>query len=495
MGAGVAATSRNCSAKYGMDARQLEPTAGGLEVEVPPFGQRLSEQRLVECDRPRLASLERLDERLRERAAQPERLADRPHLGAERAIGPGELLELEPWRFHGDVVERGLERRRRLLGDVVRQLVERVADGEQRGQLRDREAGRLARKSRRARHPRVHLDHAQLVGLRMNRELHVRSARGHTDPARGGEGGLTEPLVRGVGERLLRRDRPRVAGVHAHRVKVLDRADDDRVPCAVDHHLELVLLPAGEVLLDQHLADGAGSEAVCDRLGQLRPCVCDPAAGAPERERRADDRRDREVDIGRRGHDRARNRETSRLHGLTEELTVLGAPDRVDVGADQLDAAVGERHRQVERGLPAERGQDRVGALPGDHLADRVRVEWLEVGRVGPFRVGHDRGGVRVDEHDAVALPAQHATCLRACVVELARLADPNRPRAENQDRAKVGALRHAFASRSKKGRPSSGPGDASGWNWTLANPSPTRPSQVPSFSDTNAASSSAATA
>ena len=42
---------------------------------------------------------------------------------------------------------------------------------------------------------------------------------------------------------------------------------------------------------------------------------------------------------------------------------------------------------------------------------------------------------------------------------------------------AKVGALRHAAAIRSKKGRASSGPGAASGWNWTLAKSSPASPS------------------
>ena len=48
---------------------------------------------------------------------------------------------------------------------------------------------------------------------------------------------------------------------------------------------------------------------------------------------------------------------------------------------------------------------------------------------------------------------------------------------------------------RSKKGRASSGPGEASGWNCTLAKPSPASPSQVPSFSETCEMSPSAITA
>ena len=47
-----------------------------------------------------------------------------------------------------------------------------------------------------------------------------------------------------VGERHHRGDRHRVAGVHPHRVDVLDRADDHRVVGDVAHHLELDLGPA-----------------------------------------------------------------------------------------------------------------------------------------------------------------------------------------------------------------------------------------------------------
>ena len=61
----------------------------------------------------------------------------------------------------------------------------------------------------------------------------------------------------------------RVAGVDAHRVDVLDRADDDDVVVAVAHHLELELAPAEHRLLDQHLVDRARREALGDDLAQL----------------------------------------------------------------------------------------------------------------------------------------------------------------------------------------------------------------------------------
>src|SRR5439155_16050306 len=108
-----------------------------------------------------------------------------------------------------------------------------------------------------------------LARLRLVCELHVRAAGRHADRARARERRLAEPLELGVGERLLGRDRPRVARVDAHWIDVLDRADDDAVAGAIAHHLELVLLPAGQRALDEHLAGGTYVEAVGDGADEL----------------------------------------------------------------------------------------------------------------------------------------------------------------------------------------------------------------------------------
>ena len=113
-----------------------------------------------------------------------------------------------------------------------------------------------------------------------------------------------------------------------------------------------------------------------------------------------------------------------------------------DIGPDQLDAVLGEHavlrelDGEVQRGLAAERGEERVGSLARDDLRERHGVQRLEVGRVGPLGVGHDRGRVRVHEHDPVALAAQRPARLHAGVVELAALSDPDRPGADDQDAA-----------------------------------------------------------
>ena len=148
-----------------------------------------------------------------------------------------------------------------------------------------------------------------------------------------------------------------------------------------------------------------------------------------------------------------------RVHRLAEQLAVLGLLDRGALGADQLDAELREHahvvegERGVEAGLAAHGGQQRVGALLLDDLRDDLRGDRLDVGGVGHLRVGHDRRRVGVDQDDPVALLAQRLAGLGAGVVELAGLADDDRPRADDQDRADVGSLRHGGLARSARRR------------------------------------------
>ena len=202
-----------------------------------------------------LESALRLHERLDECAPDTHRLADGLHLRAERRVRARELLEREARDLDDDVVERRLEAGRRRAREVVRDLVQCVADRELRRDLRDRVARRLRRERRRARHARVHLDHADVAVLAVSRELDVRAARVDADSAHDRDRAVAQLLVGLVAERHLRRDRHRVACVHAHRVEVLDRADDHDVVGAVADDLELELVPAAHRLLDEHLRD------------------------------------------------------------------------------------------------------------------------------------------------------------------------------------------------------------------------------------------------
>ena len=125
-----------------------------------------------------------------------------------------------------------------------------------------------------------------------------------------------------------------------------------------------------------------------DDLAELLLAARHAAALAAHREGGPDDRRQGELARGEelvgllhRLDDLVeRHAQAGLLHRLAEGVAVLGPVDRVVVGADQLDAellqgaVVVQGLGQVERGLAAERRQQRIGALLLDDPRDRRRV-------------------------------------------------------------------------------------------------------------------------
>ena len=252
------------------------------------------------------------------------------------------------------------------------------------------------------------------------------------------------------------------AGVHAHRIEVLDRADDDAIVVFVAHHLHLVFLPAQHQFLDQYLARRRSIDSAFDDLDEFRLVVRDAAAGAAKRERRPDDggqadilerfeRLNERLDLV-----RARRGKPDLGHRLAEQLAVFCLVDRGGGGADHFDvelvqnAHAPQRQRGVERRLPAHGRQQREPAgncvaLLGDDLGDDFRRDRLDVGRVRQIRIGHDGRRIGIDQHDAIALGLEGLAGLRAGIVELAGLADNNRPCADDEDRGDVGPSGHRF--------------------------------------------------
>ncbi len=329
--------------------------------------------------------------------------------------------------------------------------------------------------------------------LAVERELDVRSARLDTDRADDVGSGVAQQLVFAVGQRLRRRHGGRVAGVDAHRVDVLDRAHDDDVVLAVADDLELELPPARDGLLEQHLADRALAQAAGDHRLELLGRARKPTAMTAERKRRPDHERqvqhaggEHRAGVLHARRDRARRHPQPHLrHRLGEQLAVFGAADRLVGGADQLDAELLEDAgrvqvaRQVERGLAAQRRQERVGPLAPQHRRRPLDVERFEVGAVGPAAVGHDRGRVRVDQHGADALGPEHPQRLAARVVELARLADDDRAGADHGDARDVRAPRQrpsVLRSRARRRTPSGSAGRRAGRGSPRGGTAPTRP-------------------
>src|SRR3546814_6422927 len=86
--------------------------------------------------------------------------------------------------------------------------------------------------------------------------------------------------------------RSAVTRVDAHRIDVLDRADDDGIVVPVADDLHLIFLPAEERLLDQHLGGGRGIKPPGHDADEILLVVGDAAAGAAKGEAGADDRRE-----------------------------------------------------------------------------------------------------------------------------------------------------------------------------------------------------------
>ena len=270
-----------------------------------------------------------------------------------------------------------------------------------------------------------------------------------------GDADVTQLLVFAVGQGEDRCHGDGVAGVHADRVDVFDRADDHDIVLLVAHQLEFVFLPAFDAFLDQHLVGRGIVDAGAGDAVQLVFVVRDAGAETTHGEARTDHQRVAELlgdlvdflkgmrDVGAGGFG------AGLLHDLLEEFAVLATIDGVKGRADQLDvvllehARLAQRHGRVQRGLSAQRRQQRVRTFLGDDLLEDRGGDRLDVGGVGHFRIGHDGGRVGIDQNDPNALFAQHAAGLGARIIEFRGLADHDRTGADDHHGLDVCALRH----------------------------------------------------
>ena len=382
-------------------------------------------------------------------------LAHGLHARGECGVGTLELLEGKARHLDHTVVDCGLKAGGRSLGDVVDDLVERVAHSQARGGLGDGETRGLGSEGGRAAHARVHLDDDQAAGVGVHGKLHVGATGLDADLLQNGERGHAHALILKVGERLRRRHGDGVAGMHAHGVEVLDGAHDDAVAGVITHDLHLILFPALDGLLDQHLVGRRELQALAHDGDELLVGVSDAAAGAAEGKARAQyagitHALGDGLGVGHAvGIARARDLQANLGHGLVKELAVLAALDSGQVAADHFDAVLVERtvlcqlDGGVQTGLAAQRGQQRVRALFLDYALDKFGGDGLDIGAVGKTRVGHDGRRVGVDQDDLKAILLEHLAGLGAGVVKLAGLADNDGARANDEDALDVSTFRH----------------------------------------------------
>ena len=398
-------------------------------------------------------------------AADRHNLAHGLHARGERRISTLELLEGKARHLDHAVVDRGLKAGGRCLGDVVDDLVERVAHSQARGGLGNGETRGLGGQRGRTAHARVHLDDDQAAGVGVHGKLHVGAAGLDADLLQNGERGHAHALILKVGERLRRRHGDGVAGMHAHGVEVLDGAHDDAVAGVVTHDLHLVLFPTLDGLLDQHLVGGREFQALAHDGDELLVGVSDAAAGAAEGKARAQyagiaHALGDGLGVGHAvGIARARDLQADLGHGLVKELAILTALDGGKVAADHLDAILVERtvlcqlDGGVQTGLAAQCGQQRVRALFLDYALDKLGGDGLDIGAVGKTRVGHDGRRVGVDQDDLKAILLEHLAGLGAGVVELTCLANNDGARTNDKDALDVSTFRHVSSPRSRSRR------------------------------------------
>ena len=190
--------------------------------------------------------------------------------------------------------------------------------------------------------------------------------------------------------------------MNTHWIEVLDRADNNTVTCGIAHDLHLNLFPALDGLLYQHLVLWRKQETLFNNLYELFWGMCNATARATKGEAWTNDHRVSQLsnntlsvfhgvsDIC------ASNLQANVLDCLAEELSVLTGADGLQVAADDLDvvlvknSSLAKADGAVQSGLSAHVWQKRIRTLALNDAGHRLNGDWLNVGPVCSFWVGHD---------------------------------------------------------------------------------------------------------
>ena len=229
----------------------------------------------------------------------------------------------------------------------------------------------------------------------------------------------------------------------------------------VADHLHLIFLPAEHRFLDQHFARRRGVEPALDDAQIFLAVIGDAAAGAAQREGRADDRgqADHFERLERLGQIVRQHgagvaspilciawRKRSRFSALSMASAlapIISTPRRFSVPSLCSASAVFSAVWPPMVGSSAIFSSGMLGALALDDLGDDLRRDRLDIGGVGQIRVGHDRRRIGIHQDDPVSFGAKRLAGLGAGIVEFASLADDDRAGSDDQDGVDVCALGH----------------------------------------------------
>ena len=335
-------------------------------------------------------------------SAHSHSLTNRLHAGGQNAAGALELDEGKARNLDHAVVDGRLKGSRSCLGDVVGNLIQRVANREQCRHLCNGEASCLGSQRRGAADTRVHLNDNDAAVSWVDRKLNVRTTAGNAYTLENSNGVVAEVLELFIGKRLSWSNGNGVSGVNTHWIEVLDGADNNTVTCGIAHDLHLNFFPTLDGLLYQYLVLWGKQEALFNNLYELFWGMSNAATRATKGKAWANDHGISQLSNNTLGVFHgvsdvcASNLQANVLDCLAEELTVLTGTNGLQVAADDLNvvlvknASLAKADSTVQSSLTAHVWQERIRTLALNDAGHRFDGDWLNVGSICSFWIGHD---------------------------------------------------------------------------------------------------------
>ena len=373
------------------------------------------------------------------------------HLGAQRTLGVYEFVEGPLGQLDHHIVQRRLKAGKRFAGNSVGNFVQSITDCNLGGHAGD---GGLGCQGGGTADAGVHLNDRIFKAVRVQGELAVAAAL----DAHGGNDvqcGRAEHLILFIRQSYCGGDDDGVAGMDAYRVEVFHGAHRDHIAAAVAHHLEFHFFPTSDAAFHQNLGNGTQPQASFADTFQIGAVVADAAAAAAQSKSGAHD--DRVADfLGKCQRvlqcidDFGRNHWLADgFHGIFKHLAIFCFVDRIRVCAQQhyimflQEPGFGQLHRKGQARLPAQCGQNAVRLFFFDDALNGFQCQRLDVNMVGHGVVGHNGGGVGIDQNNFQALFLQRTAGLRACIVKLGGLPDNDRTGTNDHNFSQFWIQRH----------------------------------------------------
>ncbi len=282
------------------------------------------------------------------------------------------------------VIQRRFKAGEGLPSDGIRNLIQRIAQGDLRGHLRDGISRRLRSKGRGAADPGIYLDHTVFKAIGMQGKLYVAAPR-DVQFSYNVQGGGTQHLVFLICQRLGGRHNDTIAGMDPHRIDIFHITYRNAVSTGIPHHLIFNLLPSSDTALDQALTHPAQAQPVGTDIPQFFFVMGDTAPASPQGIGRTDHHGITNLCgkfhrmIHGLHHDTGRNGFPNLFHGFLKFLTVFRLPNRLSCSADQpyillfQKTGLFQLHGDIQCRLSTQRGKDTVGLFLFDQPLNHIR--------------------------------------------------------------------------------------------------------------------------